>query len=397
MEESSYRFGVGVLVIASTIIAILLIVYFGAVPTFWVDRYTVTINFPAAPGVTVDTPVRKNGVQVGRVAGVTLLPADQGVDLTLELERRHDIRQGEGVRIGTGSLITGDAVVEFVPATEVSLLSRFDGLAGAPKDGQLQPTERELALAKLQDSTYLKGGFLTPDPLNAFGEIQGNFASALSAIERASMKIESLAGSVEEVVGSGRGEIRDLVDKMKSAIANFNQTLNSVESVFAQVERSGLTESLARGAERLPGVFDESDRVLKQARDTLKSFEQVGIRASETLQNVQDFTAPLSERGDEFATEILRTVENLDALLVDLRQFTQRLNNGQGTIARLIEDEQLYFSLVRSFENIEIMTQQLRPTIDNVRIFTDKIARDPGGSIGVRSVMSGRPMGAGVK
>ncbi len=397
MEESSYRFGVGVLVVASTIIAILLIVYFGAVPTFWVDRYTVTINFPAAPGVTVDTPVRKNGVQVGRVSNVTLLPADQGVDLTLELERRHDIRQGEGVRIGTGSLITGDAIVEFVPATETSLVSRFDGLAGAPKDGQLQPAERELALAKLQDSTYLKGGFLTPDPMTAFGDIQGNFATALSAIERASLKIESLASSVEEVVGSGRGEIRDLVDKMKSAIASFDQTLNSVESVFAQVERSGLTESLARGAERLPGVFDESDRVLKQARETLKSFEQVGIRASETLQNVQEFTAPLSAQGEQFAGEILRTVENLDALLIDLRQFTQRLNNGQGTIARLIEDEQLYFSLVRTLENIETMTQQLRPTIDNVRVFTDKIARDPGGQIGVRSIMSGRPMGAGVK
>ena len=38
MEESGYRFGVGVLVMASAIIGVLLIAFFGAVPTLWVDR-----------------------------------------------------------------------------------------------------------------------------------------------------------------------------------------------------------------------------------------------------------------------------------------------------------------------------------------------------------------------
>jgi phospholipid/cholesterol/gamma-HCH transport system substrate-binding protein len=84
-------------------------------------------------------------------------------------------------------------------------------------------------------------------------------------------------------------------------------------------------------------------------------------------------------------------------LLVDLRRFTTRLNNGQGTVARLIEDEQLYFGLVRTLENIEMMSQQLRPTLDNVRVFSDKIARDPGGQIGVRGALTRRPVGSGIK
>jgi phospholipid/cholesterol/gamma-HCH transport system substrate-binding protein len=397
MEESGYRFGVGVLVVASAIIGILLVVFFGAIPNFWVDRYSVTINFPAAPGVAIDTPVRKNGVKVGRVAGVTLRPGDEGVDLALEMEGQHEIRQGEAVRIGTGSLITGDAIVEFVPATEESLLARFDGMSGMPKDGQLQPTEREIGTTLMKDGDYISGGFVKSDPLATIGDLQGNFTTTLSAIERASNKIESLAGSMEDVVGNGRGELRDVIDKTKVTIDNFNRTLDSIEGVFNRIEQSGLPDALANSVEKLPGVFDEADRVLKQTKATLRSFEEAGVTASATLKNVQEFTDPFSGKGEAFSEEVFSTVQNLDALLVDLRRFTTRLNNGQGTVARLIEDEQLYFGLVRTLENIEMMSQQLRPTLDNVRVFSDKIARDPGGQIGVRGALTRRPVGSGIK
>jgi hypothetical protein len=37
MDDNGYRFGVGVLVLASAIIGVLLIAFFGAVPKFWVE------------------------------------------------------------------------------------------------------------------------------------------------------------------------------------------------------------------------------------------------------------------------------------------------------------------------------------------------------------------------
>ncbi len=100
--------------------------FFGAAPNFLARRYRVTINFPAAPGVAADTPVRKNGVNIGRVKKVTLLNDDAGVDLELELNDEFQIKSGELCKVGTGSLITGDAIVEFVPPTRESLLTRFD-------------------------------------------------------------------------------------------------------------------------------------------------------------------------------------------------------------------------------------------------------------------------------
>ena len=50
-------------------------------------------------------------------------------------------------------------------------------------------------------------------------------------------------------------------------------------------------------------------------------------------------------------------------------------------------DRQSYQKLNRSAENIEEVTSRLRPIVDDVRIFTDKIARDPGGELGVRGAL----------
>jgi hypothetical protein len=91
------------------------------------------------------------------------------------------------------------------------------------------------------------------------------------------------------------------------------------------------------------------------------------------------------------------TVRNLDAALRDINQFTQRLGQGEGTVARLLDDPQLYWSAVQSLENIERLTQRLEPILNDVRVFTDKVARDPGGQVGIRGALNRVPTGAGLK
>ncbi|MEO8272333.1 MAG: MlaD family protein, partial [Aureliella sp.] len=180
MDEQGYRFGVGVLVVASLVIAVILILFFGAAPNFFVQRYTVTIRFKAAPGVASDTPVRKNGVQIGRVKSVQLLD-EEGVDLTLELDGKYKVRASELPQIGKGSLITGDAVVEFVPPSQDSLVGRFDGTGGSPRDAILDETEMLLAATPIKDGDFFRGGRVAPDPLDALLNMQEGFGTTLAA------------------------------------------------------------------------------------------------------------------------------------------------------------------------------------------------------------------------
>ena len=146
MDEQGYKFGVGVLVIAlagdrhhsRTL-------FLALRPTYSLGVTLSQIQFDSAPGVTTDTPVRRNGVQIGRVRSVQLQEGDEdGVNLTLELDSQYRVPASSLPRIGTGSIITGDAVVEFIRVADdsPSLIERFDGVGGSPVDGILDEREK---------------------------------------------------------------------------------------------------------------------------------------------------------------------------------------------------------------------------------------------------------------
>lgn len=400
MDDQGYRFGVGVLVVASIIIGVILLLFFQAAPNLLAQRYRVTINFPAAPGVATDTPVRKSGVEIGRVVGVKLLDDAAGVDLVLELDSRYQIRQGELCSIGTASLITGDAVVEIIPPTQESLIARFDGAGGSPRDGQIDEIEQQAASSFLKDEDYVQGGQVALDPMTAFLKMRESFGPTLVAVEKAGVAIEKasnqvdgLAQDVRAVIGGGEGQFSQLARKADLTIENFNQTLDAIEKLFSDQKLASAIDTVATG---LPKLVQEAEGMLSQTRSTIASFEGVGKAAEEAMQNVSAFTKPLGDQGEHIVREAMSTLNNLNALLGDLRQLSGKINISQGTIGRLLEDDQLYIDAMLTLANIRQLSQRLQPIVEDVRIFTDKVARDPS-QLGVRGAITSRGPGMGVK
>lgn len=404
MEENGYRFGVGVLVLASALVGVLLVVFFGAVPSFWVEKYTVTINFEAAPGIDTDTPVKKNGVQIGRVVDVNLLLDNGGVDLRLELEKKYQIAQGELCRIGPGSLITKSAEVEFIRPTQQSLIARFDGKAGSPPNGSLEAEESQIANSIIKDRDYLPGGVVAVDPMSAIVDIQSSIATTASSIEKAAIGVADLSRKVQDLVSGSGDDVQDIVKETKLAINSVRGTSDSIQRVLQQVENSPMSSAVGKLVEQLPGIIQEVEGVVKQSRATLRSFElvgenfqEVGETANRTVMNVEEFTSPLKGEGKRVVEESLATLAKLDGLVAELRTFSKRLNDGDGTISRLIDDPTAYYTLVRTLENVENTTSGLRPIIANVRTFTDKISRDPSQIVGIKSIINGQPAGMGFR
>ncbi|MCA9132782.1 MAG: MCE family protein [Planctomycetales bacterium] len=393
MDEQGYRFGVGVLVVASLVIAVILILFFGAAPNFFSEKYNVTIRFDEAPGVATDTPVRKNGVQIGRVKSVQLLDED-GVDLTLELDAKVKIRAGEQPRISQGSLITGDAIVEFIQPTQESLLTRFDGTGGSPRDLILDENEVQMYSATLENGDFLTGGRVAPDPFDALLNMQAGLGTTLSAIETAGNQVTALATDVRRLLGSGDGEMQRITQQAERTIENFNQTLDSIETLFND---PNLKATLDTVATRLPDLVNEAEAVMQQTNDTLAAFEGVGRAAEETVRSVTELTEPLGRQGEKLVSDAVRTLNNLDALLLELRQVAGRVNSSQGTVAKLLDDDQLYYTFINTLENVETLTRRLQPIVEDARIFTDKVARQPSSIIDIRGALTGRPTNAGVK
>ncbi|EMB14458.1 MlaD family protein [Rhodopirellula europaea] len=219
--------------------------------------------------------------------------------------------------------------------------------------------------------------------------------------------------------------ITQLAGDASQAVKEFSFLVRDIRSIIGDPQ---IQRSVSDTVDRLPGVLDEVKVTLEDARETFETFrdvggqfEQVGIVAEDavsqtanelqstlrsvrstaksfegTAENIEAFTEPLGERGGELIEAVLVSLANVDNALVQLDTFGRTLNSSDGTVRRLLEDDELFYQVQRTVQNIEAASARLRPILDDVRVFSDKIARDPR-QLGVRGAITNRPSGMGLK
>ena len=323
-----------------------------------------------------------------------------------------------------GSIITGDSVIEFVEPTQESLLRRFDGTMGTPRDEVLDARELAASNEFITDNSFLDGGEVAKDPFDSLTRLESTLVPVLTTVERALARIDSIGASIQEVVGQDKGPVRELVASVKATADDVQTTVKTVNRVVMQFENAQIPNGIANGLAILPDLFKEAQTTLAQTQRTLKGFEQFsasleglgkefeGIgetireavdNANVAVKNIADITDPVSKNSEVLVNNAVRALANLDTLAVDLKRLTSRINNSNGTVAQLIDNPQLYIKATETLNNIQsasgniqLLTQKLQPILNDVRIFTDKVARDPG-QVGVRGALSARPLGVGLK
>ena len=402
MDENRLRFGVGVLVISAIGIGIILTFLFGAFPSVLQRDYSLSVRFDSAEGIGANTPVVRDGVRIGRVSSIRLLD-EGGVLVTLAMDAAKPVSHSYIPRIGTGNFVTGDAQLEFVRG-------KPDELRKIWAKG-VKPEEYEENLKQAYaDGEYFAGGQNSESLFEMQSDLQQTFEAirnAGSSIAVAAESINKLATGVEKVVGGTDSKIEQVADEAVKALGEFNGAMADIRSI---VGNPVLRENLEKSVSELPGVLSEAKSTLESTKRTFESFERVGNEfekvgaaavdtvnsAQRTIQNVEQFTEPLATHGYQLVSQVLGTMSRLESTLVEVDRFTKALNNKDGSVRMLLDDEEMYWKIRRSVENIESATARIRPILDDVRIFTDKVARDPR-QLGVRGALSKRPTGLGLK
>jgi phospholipid/cholesterol/gamma-HCH transport system substrate-binding protein len=369
MDDRVYRFRLGVVVAAAAAILVLLIMLMGDLPRPFTSRYDLFVNFPNAPGVSVGTPVRKSGITIGRVKEVEFLEGDRGVQLTLQIDGNRRVFEDEVVRITTASLL-GDAVVEFYRP------------ANAPPEGQPWPSE-----------SVIETGAVAKGPTEVVVDLEVDTRKALNEIEQAARKINQLADSFTSMIGENQDALPRIFQKLERDLDTVDKTMLAMQTTFGDVE---FQQRLKDSMEKMPAAVDDVRTTMNQMRKSLEGFEKVVVRADRNLENLEKFTGPLGERGPAIAQNVESSINNIDALFEQLVEFGERLNAKEGSLARLLDDDEVYNRLSRTLLNAEDITRRLRPVVDNLGVFSDKLARDPG-IVGVRGALDKRPVGQGTK
>ncbi len=130
--------------------------------------------------------------------------------------------------------------------------------------------------------------------------------------------------------------------------------------------------------------------VLKDARQTVELMGEAIGALQKNLNNLEGLTKPLGQRGETLVARIDQSTVKLDRLMDEMLRFSRDLNDPQGSLGQLVHDPELYQHLSRAARNIDQLSRDLRPIVDDARIFSDKIARHPE-QLGLRGVIQRSP------
>lgn len=417
MDDTKLRFGVGVLVLSAIGVGVILTFLFGAFPAVLARTYNITVDIDSAAGISNNTPVLRDGVRIGRVSQIQLRP-EGGVRLTLAIDADRQLTRAYVPKVGSTSLVTGDAKLEFQKDLSMAL-ENLDGQAPigqepVPPNQRWDAPEEALLESFYADGDYIRSSNPSVDPMAAIASLEDDMRKTLTSVQDAGVALKNAGESVNKLADSVRGIVsdngnnfRDIAGNANGALVEFQTAMLRINEITGDPElRARLVESL----DSLPRVLNEAELALSNTKTTMKKFEEVGEAAEEaflnagqtlstfdrTLVNIEKFTEPLGARGPELVEQMLGSLANLDATLQQITQFGDMVNNSDGSLRRIIEDDELYFQVKRTLGNIEQATMRVRPILDDVRIFTDKVARDPS-QLGVKGALNARPNGLGLK
>jgi len=348
MNDRKLQFRVGLLVVTAGIVAAGLVFRFGELSWLWEKRYSLQVHFDRAPGVERGTPVRKNGILIGSVRAVTFDDAKGGVNVIVEVRTRFQLRKDSRPML-TRSLL-GDATLEFAPGKSRELLRPNDKIEGAPSEDPLE------IIARVEEKTNL----------------------ALQSFTATAEEWRIVGKNINALADTQRGNIDQVIEEAAESLHQFTITMRSLNKTVADPEAQ---ENLRTTLAALPKMVEET-------RQTIQSVRSAVVKADAALGNLSEVTEPLAKRSHSIVTRLDNSIASLETVMSEIAVFSRTVNSENGSLSLLAKDPQLYRNLDQASGALALMMKNLGPMMEDLRIFSDKIARHPE-LLGVSGVIEG--------
>lgn len=194
---------------------------------------------------------------------------------------------------------------------------------------------------------------------------QNSVAEIGSAGLMGGVEIAIIQGDATECLESGatiEGRVKvdmlgSLADKGTELIDGLNTTIGSVNALLGEnaTKISELVSNLESMTASIDGIIAASSGDIKGAMDDLSAFtsslaENTG-RIESMLANIDTFTGDLAEA--ELVAKLDTTIEELNGVL-------SAIEDGNGSVGKLLNDTELYDSLTTAGDNLGLLLEDLK-------------------------------------
>ncbi|MGE5354969.1 MAG: MlaD family protein [Deltaproteobacteria bacterium] len=282
---------------------------------------TFYIRYENVDQLEVASPVLVNGFKVGSVIKIKIDPEDYTkLIVTIDVSDKIKVPKNSKAIISSSSLVGGKIIM-------IEINGFCEGNDCAQSGDFLQGEIRSILSSMLPDNeldTYFKklGSGLTGvvDSLTTEGantRLVQDTKSIISNLASITANLDALIKKNEQNLSYSFDNIQDITNTLKSNEAKINSIISNINSLTADLKNSDV------------------DSLLIAGQNTVKTL-------------------------DQNLTNLKTVMDNTDKAVIKLEGLLNGLDNGNGTLGKLLKDEKLYDELNLTVKHTNLLLQDLR-------------------------------------
>lgn len=322
---------VGIFFLIGMVILGFLTFFAGGFEDWLKQGYRLRAYFDRVDGLTEEDVVTLVGVEVGKVKGVEI--KDSRVEVTLLIDDSAVIREDSIARLESESLLGG----------------KYVGIsAGSPdsrrlNDGDVIKTEEAADLTKLtQDIADVAQDLRTM--VANFNENQQRISTQIDGILGENREnIRTTFASISRMVNENEEDIREVIATLREAGPRLNEAMENVEVITEKI----------RNGEGTIGKLVQDDTLYNDMKELSASLRTASDTTTRILGDNEEDIRTVIASLKEAAPKLESTMNRIDAI-------AQKIESGEGTIGKLVQDDTLYKEATR-------MAKEARHAAEDVR------------------------------
>ncbi len=332
---------VGITVILASITLAILIFLMSGTGGMFTKKITLKSYFDNASGLRVGAPVRLNGVDIGNVKGIRVVPDPDKQMTPVEVTMKVSTKYLFGLHSDS---VTSLSTAGVLGETYIDIDSSV-ARGGTVQNGTVLPTRD------------------TPDIQDVVRASQGtlqNLDALLKRLDRIVAFVESGKGSIGKLIYDPT-----LYNRLASTVAEFQDLVNQVGqgqgTIGKLISDDELYRKMNASVDKLNVIIDDLNSGKGTAGKFLKD-PALYNNANATIANVKQLTDEINAgkgaigkltKDQEFAAKLQNTMNKLSAI-------TDRLDAGEGSAGKFLRDPTMY-------QNTDQLLTETRDLIKAIR------------------------------
>ena len=256
-------------------------------------------------GLTTSNPIVINGLKVGQIEGISLMQ-ERNNGILVKLRINGEVTVGKSARaiLASSSILGGETIILDVGDITQPLSS-----------GDTIQSDREQTIGQLVQ------------------------AKALPIAE----KFDSTLARINNIIGvNGKDTMANIIGMLLGDTATVSRTVDEI----------------AIATQRASALLRYNEQNLNT---TMANLTLLSNTLSDPEQGLPSLLAKLNQTLDSVNNlQMNKTLDKLDRIALNLEQVTTKINEGQGTLGKFVNDDSLYTNLNRSAEDLDALLVDLK-------------------------------------